>query len=106
VHEYLVTPGWNLIGNPYGGNIALADVEVRYGAADPVTWLAAVADNLVIDAVYSYLGEDWGDSNEFASAAGADPAVLIPWIGYWIYINPTAEDVSLIFTRPSAVGGE
>jgi len=106
VHEYLVTPGWNLIGNPYGGNIALADVEVRYGAATPVAWSTAVANNLVIDAVYSYLGEDWGDSNEFASAEGSDPAVLIPWIGYWIYINPTAEDVSLIFTRPLAVGGE
>ncbi len=99
-HEFLVKPGWNLIGNPYGGNVALADVDVRLGDATPVPWLTAATDSLIVDAVYSYLGADWGDRNEFASAAGADSAVLVPWIGYWVYVNPTEQDISLIFTKP------
>jgi len=66
----------------------------------PVPWLTAAANNLLVDASYSYLGTDWGNGNEFASAAGTDAVILIPWIGYWIYLNPTEEEVSLIISRP------
>ncbi|MCK5793871.1 MAG: hypothetical protein KAH12_04150, partial [Anaerolineales bacterium] len=92
--------GWNLISNPYNGNVALADIEVQVEETVPVPWLAAVTANLVVDAVYSYLGTDWGNSNEFASATGTDPAILVPWIGYWIYVNPTGQNISLIIQKP------
>ncbi len=100
VHEFQVSPGWNLISTPYNGNVSLADVEVRVGTDSPVPWLTAVANNLVVDGLYSFLGTDWGNTNEFSSASGADPAVLIPWLGYWIYVNPTDQDVSLIIPKP------
>ncbi|MCK4501626.1 MAG: hypothetical protein KAU22_01235, partial [Desulfuromonadales bacterium] len=100
VHEFQVKAGWNLISNPYGGNVTLTDVEVRLGDAAPVSWLTAATNNLVIDATYSYLGTDWGNGNEFASAAGTNSAILVPWIGYWIYVNPTAQEVSLIIPKP------
>ncbi len=99
-HEIQVKPGWNLIANPYRGNVTLADVQLKYGSDSPVSWLAAVADTRVVDGVYYYLGKDWGDNNAFASAAGPDPAILTPWIGYWIYLNPTDQPVSLLIPKP------
>ncbi len=100
VHEFQIKSGWNLISNPYGGNVSLADISVRLGTAVPVLWLTAAANNLVVDGVYSYLGTDWGNRNEFASAAGVDSAILVPWIGYWIYVNPTEQDISLLIPKP------
>ncbi|MEA3362656.1 MAG: putative Ig domain-containing protein [Thermodesulfobacteriota bacterium] len=100
VYEFQVSPGWNLISNPYGGNVPLADISVRLGTAAPVLWLTAAANNLVVDGVYSYLGTDWGNRNEFASAAGSDSAILVSWIGYWIYVNPTEQDISLLISKP------
>ena len=100
VYEIPVRPGWNLISNPYAGNVPLADVLLRHGASTPIDWLSAVESNLVVDLVYSYLGADWGNGNEFASAAGSKPATLVPWIGYWIYVNPTDQAVSLQISKP------
>ncbi len=73
-----VQPGWNLIGNPYGGAVDLADIDVQVGTGIPVPWLNAVAENIVVDGIYSYLGEDWGGTNEFASAASAVPGTIDP----------------------------
>ncbi|WP_321390426.1 putative Ig domain-containing protein [uncultured Desulfuromusa sp.] len=100
VYEFQIKPGWNIISNPYGGSIELSDVEVRLGDGAPVPWLIAAENNLLVDVIYSYLGKDWGSINEFSSAAGSSPAILVPWIGYWIYVNPTDQDISLIISKP------
>ena len=92
--------GWNLISNPYGGTVALADTAIRIDNGTAIDWLSAVSQNLVVDVVYSYLGEDWDDANEFSSAAGSSPALLVPWIGYWIYVNPSDQGLSLQIPRP------
>jgi len=99
-YEIPIKSGWNLISNPYGGNVRLADIKLRLGGAAPVLWLAAAEKNLLVDAVYSYLGTDWGNKNEFSSAAGNDSATLIPWIGYWVYLNPTEQEASLVISKP------
>ncbi len=99
-HPIEVKTGWNLIGNPYRGQVALADIEVRVGDGAAVPWLTAVENNLVVDGIHSYLGEDWGGVNEFAGAGGNRPAQLVPWIGYWVYINPNAEPISLLVPKP------
>ncbi len=100
--EYLipVKAGWNLISNPYGGNVNLGDIWVQPEGGTAVPWLSAVDDNLVVDVIYSYLGADWGGANEFSSAGGAQPAVMVPWIGYWIYANTTDQPLSLILKKP------
>ena len=100
VYSIPVKTGWNLISNPYGGHVALSDLQVQVGNASPMDWLDAVSANLVVDLIYSYLGEDWDEASEFASAAGSSPAVLTPNIGYWVYINPAAETVSLLVPKP------
>jgi len=102
-YEIQVESGWNLIANPYKGNVRLAEVLVKSGSAvgsEAVPWLTAAANNLIIDGIYYYLGKDWGNSNGFASASGPKPAVLTPYIGYWIYVNPTAEPISLLIPKP------
>lgn len=99
-YEFVVSPGWNLIANPYGGNVPLEQVKVRVGDAAPVDWLTAAAQLLVVDGLYSYQGDDWGGGNEFFSAAGTNRAVLVPWIGYWVYINPASQPISLLISRP------
>lgn len=100
LYEMQMKEGWNLISNPYGGNISLSDIEVRRGSDPSQLWLKAVENKLVVDVIYSYLGEDWGGENEFSSASGENPAVLVPWIGYWIYVNPNAETISLLISKP------
>lgn len=99
-YEIQLKSGWNLISNPYGGNVALADVHVRRGSETAVPWLEAAENMLVVDLIYSYLGEDWGGINEFASAGGNNPAKLVPWIGYWIYVNPSEQAISLLVPKP------
>ncbi len=100
VVEIPVETGWNLIGNPYGGRVSLADIDVQVGNNVAVPWLNAVDDNIVVDGIYSYLGEDWGGINEYATASGTTPAQLIPWIGYWVYINPADSPVTLLIPKP------
>ncbi len=99
-HEIFVQPGWNLIANPYKGNVSLADVQVQHGNSTPQLWLDAASDNLIVDGIYYYLGVDWGNTNAFESAAGNQSAVLTPWIGYWIYVNPTDQPVRLLIPKP------
>ena len=89
-----------MISNPYGGNVQLADIKLQIGDAAPVSWLIAARESLLVDVIYSYLGTDWGNKDEFSSAAGDDSATLIPWIGYWVYLNPTEQEASLIITKP------
>jgi hypothetical protein len=98
-YSMVLNYGWNLISNPYGGNVNLADVLVATDDA-LVDWLTAVDQNLVIDMVYSYLGSDWGGGHEFASADGSESAVLVPWIGYWIYVNSADQTLTLVIEKP------
>lgn len=99
-HEIEVQPGWNLIANPYKGSVALSDIQVQVGSDTPRLWLSAAAENIVVDGVYYFLGSDWGDNNAFESAAGTDSAILTPWIGYWIYVNPSDQSVKLLVPKP------
>lgn len=92
--------GWNLISNPYGGNVELADVMIKGDDGLPVDWLMAAEQNLLFDDIFSYLGSDWGGKLEVSSAAGPEPAILVPWVGYWIFVNPGDQVLSLIIDKP------
>jgi hypothetical protein len=99
-YEFDVFAGWNLIANPYAGNVLLEHLLVRSGDAAPLEWLDAATQGVVVDSLYSYLGEDWGGSNEVTTAAGTNKAILVPGIGYWMYVNPVNQPVSLLIPRP------
>jgi len=44
--------GWNLISNPYGGNVRLTDIEVKMGTGAPVLWQQAAASKWLSVEIY------------------------------------------------------
>ncbi|MBU0676466.1 MAG: hypothetical protein KJ950_17665 [Proteobacteria bacterium] len=93
-------PGWNLIANPYGGQIPLTQVRLQVDDEAPILWLDACADNLLLNGIYWYQGDDWGDIYAFESAGGDPDAVLVPWRGYWIYVVQDGGGYRLIIPKP------
>jgi hypothetical protein len=100
LHEIQVQAGWNLIANPYGGNVALSEILVKNDSSAMMSWTDAVSNNLVIDGMFYYAGRNWGNRNIFEGSGGEQGAVLIPRIGYWIYVNSVSGPVSLIVPKP------
>jgi hypothetical protein len=92
--------GWNIISNPYGGNINLSSVQVQRGTDAPIPWNRATAGNWLKNALYYFTGSDWGSTYSFESAGGTPEAVIVPWRAYWIYLNKTDTAYSLIITKP------
>lgn len=92
--------GWNLIANPYQGNVVLEEILVQAGTETPIPWLDAADRHLVANALYRYKGVDWGDTYAFASAGAPEKAVMVPWIGYWIYVGVPDTPITLIIPRP------
>jgi hypothetical protein len=92
--------GWNLISNPYSGNVRLADIQVKRGIDAPVLWLQAASNKWLSNAIYYFTGSDWGNTYAFRSAGGTPDAMLIPWRAYWIYINKADATYSLIINKP------
>jgi hypothetical protein len=93
-------PGWNLISNPYGGQINLAALQVQRGSEPPVSWLTACSERWLINSIYHYTGGDWGSLYAFASAGGNPEAKLTPWVGYWIYVIMNDTNYQLIIPQP------
>jgi hypothetical protein len=94
---YSLKPGWNIISNPYSGNVALADVKVQKGNSIPVTWTEAASNGWLTNAIFYNNGEDWGGIYNFETAPEAK---IIPWIGYWIYLAMTDDVYYLVIPRP------
>jgi hypothetical protein len=96
-----VKPGWNLITNPYGGNVLLDSATLRQGVAgSPVAWIDAATAGVVVNAAYTYNGDEWGGTYTFNFAGGGTPAYLVPWIGYWVEVTTGATDYYVVIPRP------
>lgn len=93
-------PGWNMVSNPYGGNVKLSSVKIKKGNATPVTWASASTSGWMVNAIYFYKGSDWGSAYTFESAGGNPDATLVPWLGYWVYLNKADGEYSFIIPRP------
>jgi hypothetical protein len=95
-----LSPGWNIISNPYGSHFKLSDIQVQRGTDPIVTWAEACTNRWLTNSIYSYLGSDWGSSYTFESAGGDPEATMIPWIGYWVYVIRNDANYKLIFSQP------
>lgn len=91
--------GWNLISSPYRGNIPLAHARVRRGTSTPVSWTTAAANGWVTDALYLYQGNA-SDIYGFETAVALQDPVMVPWVGYWVYVKKKDAVYSLIFPKP------
>jgi len=94
---YELKPDWNIISNPYSGNVKVLDIKVKKGNASPVTWTVAVSNGWLTNAIYYYNGTDWGDTYGFDTESDA---ILIPWMGYWINLKMTDDIYYLVMPKP------
>lgn len=99
-HTLALSPGWNLISNPYGGAVLLSALQVKQGTATPVSWSTAATNGWLVNAIYYYKGSDWGGTYGFESAGGAPDATLTPWMGYWVYVAKADATYSIVITKP------
>jgi hypothetical protein len=95
---YQLKAGMNLVSNPYSGNVKLADVKIQKGTQPPVSWQVAVTNGWIVNALYYYNGRDWG--NTYSHETLEDGAVLAPWLGYWVHLNPADGSYYLIIPKP------
>jgi len=98
--EYTVSldEGWNMIGSPYPyeGGIPLDRLVVRNrGTREEKAYIDAVKKGWIGNTIY-YLRDG---NYEFTSFNDDPPAVIEPWVGYWIYTE-LKDGVDLIFRRP------
>lgn len=95
-YQVTIGGGWNLLGCPRTTAVALADVLVQQGDADPVTWADAVSQHLVQDGLYGYSQSTGYELKD----------TLQPWCGYWMRCL-VPNGVTLIFpaqTQTTAAG--
>jgi hypothetical protein len=98
--NYLLKPGWNMISSPYNKNVKLSDIKVRKGSGTELTWTEAAGAGWLYNSIYYYKGTDWGGVFAFESAGGNPDATLIPWLGYWVYLNKDDDVYYLVITKP------
>lgn len=90
-YEVALGAGWNLVGCPRLASVNLADLTVRQGDAEALSWSDAVDSRLVQDSLYGY-----------SQAAGYQlKDALEPWQGYWVRVL-SATGVTLIFPVESS----
>ncbi|MBI5665925.1 MAG: PKD domain-containing protein [Nitrospirae bacterium] len=90
-------PGWNIISNPYSGNVDLSVVKVRKGTSTVVNWTEAASNGWIENAISYRSGTDWG----YVLLSESPPkAKLVPWMGYWIYLNMKDATYYLLIPRP------
>jgi hypothetical protein len=95
---YGLKPGWNIISNPYSGNVKLSDLKIKKGNGIPVSWTEAVTNGWLVNAIYYYNGSDWGGTYSYETEPDA---TLVPWIGYWVHLNNSDDTYYLIIPKPA-----
>lgn len=81
-----LSPGWNMIGNPYGTSVNLSACYIN----ETETYEQAVTEGLIGNALYIWNGSTY-DSFQW------DTAKLEPWKGYWIMAY---QDLILKINKP------
>lgn len=46
--------------------------------------------NRVFNAIYQYVGQDWRNGDLYEGLTSAADPILVPGIGYLVYVNPAA----------------
>jgi len=78
--------GWSVISNPYNAFIELRDVMVVRGGTE-YSYTQAVANGWISNSIYEWEGD--GPGYAFKAFNGSQPAVLEPWVGYFIHVFDT-----------------
>nr|WP_242521785.1 tandem-95 repeat protein [Motiliproteus sp. SC1-56] len=99
-HAITLQAGWNIISNPYNGNVKLHDVQIRQNGGATELWLdaAGTPNEWIEPAIYYYQGREWGGTHTSEFGPGAE---LVPWMGYWMYVKDDINSYELIITKPA-----
>jgi hypothetical protein len=91
--------GWTMISNPYNARIKLEDVKV---VKDSMEYDFIVAVNAPNEWIDNSINEWEGFVSGYSSKAfnGSPPAVLEPWVGYFIYVKDTTTPIILRIYKP------
>jgi hypothetical protein len=89
--------GWSVITNPYNAIIALQDVSVIRGGTE-YTFQDAVINGWVLNSIYAWEGD--GPGYAYKAFNGNPPAILAPWMGYFIYASDSTP-MTLRIYRPT-----
>lgn len=93
-------PGWNIMSNPFGGNVNLSDITVVNSDGWSGSWEEAAEEEIVVNGIYYYNGSDWGSTYAFESAGTEPEAVLTPWLSYWVYLNDYSSIYKFVIPKP------
>jgi kumamolisin len=83
-----LSPGWNIIGDPYTTAIAVDSLQVSTNGTTQ-SFEAAGSANIITPTLYGY------DGTNYVPLSSGDS--LQPYAGYWIYCNDAS---TLIYTAP------
>jgi len=97
-YTYPLKTGLNLVSNPYSGNVKIFDLKIQKGTGTPVSWQEGVARGWIVDAIYYYNGQEWGDTYSYLTSETG--GVLVPWIGYWVDLDAGDDLYYLVIARP------
>jgi hypothetical protein len=88
--------GWNMIGNPYTKAILLKDVQVKDTlTGDTRSYMEGVKGGWIGNTLYQLNAGNY----DFSSFNDDPPAVLEPWVGYWIYVG-REKGLEILFRKP------
>ncbi len=94
---YALKPGWNIISNPYSANVKLSEITIGKGNNTPVAWTEATSNLWMTNAIYFNNGKDWGATYSFETDT---EGMLVPWVGYWIYLNMEDDTYYIVIPQP------
>ncbi len=97
--------GWHLIGNPYVYGIKFSDVTVTNATSGATYTMdqATSSAGLLSSTVYHYDATDANSNNWAYSIEPNNGFTLVPYEGYWIYVN---SPVTLTYPFPTAPLGK
>ena len=102
--DITLSPGWNMIGDPFAVSVAVGSLQVAMSAAPGQPATQFVSEGAAISAGIMG-GTIWAYDTTAKQYAAAD--TLSPFEGYWIYIDPAGSGgrpVTLRFTEPGYTG--
>ncbi|MBI5197028.1 MAG: fibronectin type III domain-containing protein, partial [Nitrospirae bacterium] len=99
-YAFPLQEGWNMVGNPFGKEVHLSDIQVQSPAGDTLFFYEAT--EWVEGAIYTYNGVNY--TAEVCNQSGMNnsvncDAVLQPWKGYWIQMK-AGENYNLLIPKP------
>jgi hypothetical protein len=93
--------GWNIITNPYLGLQTLSQVRLRQEGGELLGWEEAVTRNWIFNGLYQYTGQDWGNGYLYETLTADTDPILVPGIGYLVYVNPAAAVIAIEVPLPN-----